>query len=109
MVVQMKRRPARRSSSATPLPLSEVREQLSPLVTELAESEGQIAISVRGHVRAYVVSARRMEKLELLERTQGVVAPIGAHGIEDALQRRGPSRRVCASGFCTNGLHERRD
>jgi len=44
--------------SAKPsLPLSEVRRQLSPLVRAVEERKDAVGISVRGEVRAYLVSA----------------------------------------------------
>ncbi|HZH03368.1 MAG TPA: hypothetical protein VEY30_06255 [Myxococcaceae bacterium] len=44
------------------LPLSEVRERLSPLVRQIGAS-GELAIKVRGQVQAYLVSRERFEAL----------------------------------------------
>jgi prevent-host-death family protein len=50
------------------MPLTEARQRLSPLVRRLARHP--IPISVRGQVRAYLVSAERFEELEALERAK---------------------------------------
>lgn len=66
-VVQMKKQKERSPTSA--IPLARARQLLSPLVQQLSrESRTKVPISVRGQVRAYMVSARRLEQLEALER-----------------------------------------
>mgnify|MGYP001563069977 CR=1 FL=1 len=54
---------------AGPLPLSRARALLCPVVRQVSASKrGKVAISVRGKVSAYLVSAERLRKLEEAER-----------------------------------------
>lgn len=44
------------------LPLSEARKDLSSLVRRVGQQKGEVAISVRGQVEAYLVAAERVEE-----------------------------------------------
>lgn len=57
------------AGDTAPVSLSEARARLSPIVQDLgASGRVKVPIAVRGVVKAYVVSARRLEELEARER-----------------------------------------
>lgn len=58
------------------LPLSETRKQLSPLVRQVSElPQVTVPIAVHGKVRAYLVSAERLEQLMVCEQQAHYGAP----------------------------------
>lgn len=61
------------------LPLSEVRKKLSPLVRQVEEGKGEVPISVRGEVRAYLVAAERVE-------AYGATPPSGRQPLRGSLR-----------------------
>ncbi len=79
MYIQLYNMASRRASKSTrtkrpgqaegPVSLSLARARLSPLIESVASSGRlKVPISVRGVVKAYVVSARRLDELESKER-----------------------------------------
>lgn len=79
------------------VPLGKARRLLSPLVQELAAtSRSTVPISVRGEIRAYLVSARRLEQLEALERGEPRGKPATIKGTVKILGELGQASRAAA-------------
>ncbi len=89
-----------------PLSLTEARATLSPIVQDLSTSvRVKVPIAVRGVVKAYVVSARRLEELEARERAGRAGArPPRIRGTLELGSRPAPAEGEAASALEAQAL-----